>query len=189
MKKMSFRLAVLMTALMMTIVSMAKTPDVGGTVVDEKGEAMPFVNVVMLSLPDSAFVQGAMTDEQGHFQIVTPKNGALLKVSCIGYQTQYLNAVEGLTIKMKEDALLLGEVVVKSQLPKTRVKGEAMRTTVEGTILEKAGTVADALARVPSLEAKRDGAVTVLGRGEAEVYINGRKVQDVSELRIVPPAL
>ena len=182
MKKMSFRLAVLMTALMMTIVSMAKTPDVGGTVVDEKGEAMPFVNVVMLSLPDSAFVQGAMTDEQGHFQIVTPKNGALLKVSCIGYQTQYLNAVEGLTIKMKEDALLLGEVVVKSQLPKTRVKGEAMRTTVEGTILEKAGTVADALARVPSLEAKRDGAVTVLGRGEAEVYINGRKVQDVSEL-------
>ena len=182
MKKMSFRLAVLMTVLMMTMVSMAKTPDVGGTVVDEKGEPMPFVNVVMLSLPDSAFVQGAMTDEQGHFQIVTPKNGALLKVSCIGYQTQYLNAVEGLTIKMKEDALLLGEVVVKSQLPKTRVKGEAMRTTVEGTILEKAGTVADALARVPSLEAKRDGAVTVLGRGEAEVYINGRKVQDVSEL-------
>ena len=142
MKKMSFRLAVLMTALMMTMVSIAKTPDVGGTVVDQKGEPMPFVNVVMLSLPDSAFVQGAMTDEQGHFQIVTPKNGALLKVSCIGYQTQYLNAVEGLTIKMKEDALLLGEVVVKSQLPKTRVKGEAMRTTVEGTILEKAGTVA-----------------------------------------------
>ena len=182
MKKMSFRLAVLMTALMITMVSMAKTPDVGGTVVDEKGEPMPFVNVVMLSLPDSAFVQGAMTDEQGHFQIVTSKNGALLKVSCIGYQTQYLNAVEGLSIKMKEDALLLGEVVVKSQLPKTRVKGEAMRTTVEGTILEKAGTVADALARVPSLEAKRDGAVTVLGRGDAEVYINGRKVQDVSEL-------
>ena len=182
MKKVNFRLVAVMAAALVTMVSMAKTPDVGGLVVDEKGEPMPFVNVVLLSLPDSAFVQGAMTDEQGQFHILTQKNGALLKVSCIGYQTQYLSVAEGLTIRMKEDALLLGEVVVKSQLPKTRVKGEAMRTTVEGTILEKAGTVADALARVPSLEAKRDGAVTVLGRGEAEVYINGRKVQDVSEL-------
>ena len=182
MKNNIFKQVALIAAMMTTIVSMAKGPDVGGTVIDEKGEPMPYVNVVLLSLPDSAFVQGAMTDDQGRFLITTPRDGSLLKVSCIGYQTQYLKAVQGLTIQMKEDALLLGEVVVKSQLPKTHVKGEAMRTTVEGTILEKAGSVADALARVPSLEAKRDGAVTVLGRGEAEVYINGRKVQDVSEL-------
>ncbi len=182
MKKMSFRLAALVAAMLVAVSAMAKSPDMGGKVLDEKGEPMPFVNVVLLSLPDSTFIQGAMTDEMGRFQIITPNSGALLKVSCIGYKTLYLNAVEGLTIQMQEDALLLGEVVVKSQLPKTRVKGEAMRTTVEGTILEKAGTVADALARVPSLEAKRDGAVAVLGRGEAEVYINGRKVQDVSEL-------
>ena len=35
----------------------------------------------------------------------------------------------------------LSGVVVKGRLPKTRVKGDAMRTTVAGTILEKAGTV------------------------------------------------
>ena len=142
MRQMNIRILATVIALMTTAVAFGKAPDLSGRVLDEKGEPMPFVNVVMLSLPDSAFVQGAMTDDQGRFQIVTPKDGALLKVSCIGYQTQYLNAVEGLTINMKEDALLLGEVVVKSQLPKTRVKGEAMRTTVEGTILEKAGTVA-----------------------------------------------
>ena len=183
MKKMSFRFAALMAAVMMTMMSFAKSPDVTGIVLDEKGEPMPYVNVVLLSLPDSTFVQGAMTDDHGHFQIVTLQNEGLLKVSSIGYETLYLNpkAVNG-PIQMKEASLMLGEVVVKSQLPKTRVKGEAMRTTVEGTILEKAGTVADALARVPSLEAERDGAVKVLGRGEAEVYINGRKVQDVSEL-------
>ncbi len=182
MKTVNLRLTTVMVALMMATMAFANTPDVIGTVLDEKGEPMPFVNVVLLSLPDSAFVQGAMTDEQGHFHIQTLKNDGLLKVSSIGYETQFLNPVDGLIVKMNEASLMLGEVVVKSQLPKTRVKGEAMRTTVEGTILEKAGTVADALARVPSLEAKRDGAVTVLGRGEAEVYINGRKVQDVSEL-------
>ena len=182
MKKMNFRWIALMAAMMMTVTAFAKTPDVTGTVLDEKGEPMPFVNVVLLSLPDSTFVQGAMSDEQGHFHIQTLKNDGLLKVSSVGYETQYLNPIDGLIIKMNEASMMLGEVVVKSQLPKTRVKGEAMRTTVEGTILEKAGTIADALAKVPSLEAERDGAVKVLGRGEAEVYINGRKVQDVSEL-------
>ena len=182
MNKKILRFVVLITAVLMAVTAVAKTPDVTGTVLDENGEPMPFVNVVLLSMPDSSFVQGAMTDDQGHFQIRTLKNDGLLKVSSIGYETQFLNPVDGLIIKMNEATLMLGEVIVKSQLPKTRVKGEAMRTTVEGTILEKAGTVADALARVPSLEAKRDGAVTVLGRGEAEVYINGRKVQDVSEL-------
>jgi len=76
----------------------------------------------------------------------------------------------------------LGGVVVKGRLPKTRAKGEAMRTTVAGTILEKAGTVSDALKRIPTLDAEHDDAVKVTGRGEAEVYINGRKVQDMSEL-------
>ena len=76
----------------------------------------------------------------------------------------------------------LNGVVIKGRLPKTRVKGDAMRTKVAGTILEKAGTLSDALSKIPSLEAERDGGVKVMGRGEAEIYINGRRVQDVSEL-------
>ncbi len=169
MKRINVRLAVLMTAMMMTMMSFAETQDFGGRVLDEKGEPMPYVNVVLLSLPDSAFVQGAMTD-------------GLFKVTSVGYQTLYINAGNDLTIQMKEDTQLLKEVVVKGQLPKTHAKGDAMRTTVAGTILEKAGTVSDALGKIPSLDAERDGGVKVLGRGDAEVYINGRRVQDMKEL-------
>ena len=192
---MFLRLSAIIAAMLMTMAVQAsvmssherggavlKTQDWGGRVVDEKGEPMPYVNVVLLSLPDSAFVQGAMTDEQGMFKIVTDVNNGLFKVTSVGYQTLYINADENLTIQMKEDAQLLSEVVVNGQLPKTHVKGDAMRTTVAGTILEKAGTVSDALSKIPSLEAERDGAVKVLGRGDAEVYINGRRVQDVKEL-------
>ena len=176
------RFAALMAAMMMTMTMAAKTQDWGGRVIDEKGEPMPFVNVVLLSLPDSTFVQGATTDMDGVFKIVTDVNAGLFKVTSVGYQTLYINAGQGLTIQMKEDTQLLGEVVVKGQLPKTHVKGDAMRTTVAGTILEKAGTVSDALSKIPSLEAERDGGVKVLGRGDAEVYINGRRVQDMKEL-------
>jgi len=182
MKNVSLRFAALMAAMMMTMSMTAKTQDWGGRVIDEKGEPMPYVNVVLLSLPDSAFVQGAMTDMDGVFKIVTDVNAGLFKVTSVGYQTLYINAGEGLTIQMKEDTQLLSEVVVKGQLPKTQVKGDAMRTTVAGTILETAGTMSDALSKIPSLEAEREGGVKVLGRGDAEVYINGRRVQDMKEL-------
>ena len=182
MKKMIYRLAALAVAWMMVVAASAKTQDYSGKVIDQKGEPVAFVNVVLLSLPDSAFVQGAVSDEQGAFHIVTNASDGLLKLSCVGYETLFVKAANDLTITMKEDAQMLGEVVVKSQLPKTLVKGDAMRTTVAGTILEKAGTVNDALSKIPSLEAERDGAVKVLGRGDAEVYINGRRVQDNSEL-------
>ena len=182
MKKIVFRLTALMALMIITMTAQAKTQDWGGRVIDEKGEPMPFVNVVLLSLPDSAFVQGGMTDEQGMFKIVTDVNEGLFKVTCVGYETLYIKAGQDLTIQMKEDAQLLNEVVVKGQLPKTHVKGDAMRTTVAGTILEKAGTINDALSKIPSLEAERDGGVKVLGRGDAEVYINGRRVQDMKEL-------
>ena len=182
MKRIVFVMIALVMALFMPMNALAKTQDWGGRVIDEKGEPMPFVNVVLLSLPDSAFVQGAMTDEQGVFKIVTDVNDGMFKVTSVGYQTLYIKAGQDLTIQMKEDTQLLSDVVVKGQLPKTHVKGDAMRTTVAGTILEKAGTVSDALSKIPSLEAERDGAVKVLGRGEAEVYINGRKVQDMNEL-------
>ena len=182
MKKIVFRITALMALMMITMTAQAKTQDWGGRVIDEKGEPMPYVNVVLLSLPDSAFVQGAMTDMDGVFKIVTDVNQGLFKVTSVGYQTLYINAGQNLTIQMKEDTQLLSEVVVKGQLPKTHVKGDAMRTTVAGTILEKAGTINDALSKIPSLEAERDGGVKVLGRGDAEVYINGRRVQDMKEL-------
>ncbi len=63
MSKIVFRITVFMALMMITMTAQAKTQDWGERVIDEKGEPMPFVNVVLLSLPDSAFVQGDMTDD------------------------------------------------------------------------------------------------------------------------------
>ena len=49
MKTMNYlRFAALMAAIVMTMTAQAKTQDWGGRVIDEKGEPMPFVNVVLL---------------------------------------------------------------------------------------------------------------------------------------------
>ena len=179
------RMAAATAVIATTMPLSAMNQDVDGKVIDENGQPLPNVNVVLLT-PDSTFVQGAVTDDQGMFKIISSENGSLLKVTSISYETRFIPLTPStsslLTIQMKEDTEMLDEVVVKSQLPKTLVKGDAMRTTVAGTILEKAGTVSDALSKIPSLEAERNGGVKVLGRGDAEVYINGRRVQDMNEL-------
>lgn len=95
MRSIGFKMATLMTALMSTMTVYAKSQDVGGRVINENGQPLPFVNVVLLSLPDSAFVQGAVTDENGMFNIVTDISDGLFKVTSVGYQTLYINAWRG----------------------------------------------------------------------------------------------
>ena len=118
-KMMSLRMMAIVAATMMTLMSFAKTKDVSGRVIDEQGQSLPFVNVVLMSLPDSTFIQGAVTDDQGVFHLVCKlEKAGLLKVSCIGYETQYISLSgdsEGTVIRLKEDAQLLGEVTVKGQ--------------------------------------------------------------------------
>ena len=181
MKKVSKRLFALTTALMVTMLTFAKTQDIGGKVVDAQGNPMPYVNVVLLSLPDSAFVQGAVTDDQGIYKIATIQNEGLLKFSSVGYVTQYAKAVDGLTIQLEEDSQILGEVVVKGTLPKTKLTGEGLQTNIKGSVLENVGTADDVLAKTPGL-IKGPNGLEVIGKGSPLIYINGRKVTDNSEL-------
>lgn len=62
-----------------------------------------------------------------------------------------------------------------------QLKGDAMITTVTGSVLEKAGTGEDLLNKIPGVSAE-DEEVNIFGSGTAEIYINGRKVRDNSEI-------
>lgn len=75
----------------------------------------------------------------------------------------------------------LGEVVVKAHLPQYKKTHEGLLTNVAGTVLSKIGTAEDVLKHVPSIVKKKDG-YEVVGKGTPIIYINGRKMQDFSEL-------
>ena len=51
-----------------------------GKVVDEKNQPLPYANVVLLSLPDSTFVAGTVSDESGAFSLRSEKPDLLLRV-------------------------------------------------------------------------------------------------------------
>lgn len=75
----------------------------------------------------------------------------------------------------------LGEVMVKAHLPQYKKTHEGLLTNVAGTVLSKMGTAEDVLKHVPSIVKKKDG-YEVVGKGTPIIYINGRKMQDISEL-------
>lgn len=156
---------------------------VSGKLIDENNKPLPYANVVLLSLPDSAFVSGTISSEDGTFKLETKSENQIMKISSIGYKTVYKPVTPANVgiVQLVSDAHMLGEVVVKANLPVTRMKNDALETNVQGTVLSKAGTAEDVLAHIPGLQKKTDG-FEVLGKGSPLIYINGRKLRDFAEL-------
>ena len=171
------------TALCLSAMTPMMAQNIIGKVMNTKGEPLAFANVVLLNRTDSAFVKGAVSGEDGSFVIDSSCNGGIIKVTSVGYKTVCKDC-EGENvgiIKMEEDSKMLGEVIVKSSLPKTILKNGGMTTTVAGSVLEKAGTMEHLLDRIPKVSAQ-NGSIKVFGRGEPVIYINGRQMRDRSEL-------
>ena len=77
--------------------------------------------------------------------------------------------------------LLLHEVVVKARRPLQKPVAGGSVTIVENTPLSKSGSVAQLLERVPNVMKMKDG-YEVVGRGEAVVYLDGRRLKNLAEL-------
>ena len=168
----------------MCLVTIASTAQgISGRVIDEQSQPMPYVNVVLLSRTDSAFIAGAVTKDDGTFIIETDRNDGLLKVSSVGYATKYVDAQKGSVgdIQMQPDTQTLGEVVVKGSRPQYQMGNEGLVTNVENTLLSQLGTASDVLKHVPGIIAK-DEQYEVFGKGTPIIYIKGRRMRNNREL-------
>lgn len=159
-----------------------------GKIVDEQGNAIQFANVAMLQSKDSVFVKGVVSDENGSFILNTPHQNGIVKVTCIGYRTVFLNVTDDNlgVIVLKEESMTLGDVIVKYSLPKSKLKNGAVITTVAGSILEKTGNIYNLLDRIPNVTTQ-NGKINIFGIGEPVIYINGKKVRDNTELDRLNP--
>ena len=152
-----------------------------GKVVDENGEPVPYANVAVLSKADSTVVCGAVTADDGTFNIVTSETDGIMMVAMMGYRTVYLAPADGAVITLATDTALLEGATISAVMPKTKLTGEGLLTSVRGSVLENAGTAKDVLAKTPGMIKGQNG-LEVIGKGAPVVYINGRKVTDSSEL-------
>ena len=76
----------------------------------------------------------------------------------------------------------LQEVVVTAKQPATKLVGSTLVSTITGSNLANIGTALDVLAQLPMIKVE-DNAVSVIGKSNIEIYIDGRPMRDEQELQ------
>ncbi len=154
---------------------------ISGIVTDEKSEPIAYASIVLLQASDSSFVTGTTTDEEGLFQIEADSGGKSLKVSYVGYATQFLQPSQNMAIVLKEEGMTIGDVVITGNRPTYKMKGGALVAPVANTVLGKLGDANDVLTQLPMVSKNSEG-YQVIGRGKPLIYINNRLMRDSKEL-------
>lgn len=154
-----------------------------GLVTDEHGQPVPFANIAVLNPADSAILSGGVSNEAGRFVVPYEQQKILARITYIGYKTFYrLCTQEDMgTIQLQPEAYTLGGVTVKGLRPQFKQTMGGMEVNVEGTLLAKMGTALNTIGELPLVSVKGEK-IEVMAKGEPEVYINSKKVRDMSEL-------
>ncbi|MEE1302560.1 MAG: outer membrane beta-barrel protein, partial [Bacteroidales bacterium] len=161
----------------------AQKVSVNGQVIDANSEeALPFVNVTLLSVKDSTLIDGTVTDEKGNFTIKGVKaNGSfILRLSFIGYKDVYKDIkLKGKplnvgTLAMNTNAEVLSGVEIVAERQMMEYKLDKRVINVEKNLVSAGGDASDVLENVPSVSVDEDGAVSLRGNSNVKVLIDGK---------------
>ena len=157
-----------------------------GRIVDTRRRPVDFANVALLNVRDSSFITGGVTNENGQFVIPCEARKAIVKVSCVGYQTAYHTYDTGKigAITLREATMHLQKLVVKANRPIFKDKGDVITADIEHSVLSQSGTFDKMMNQIPFVSGS-DGSYQVFGRGEAQIYINGHKLYNANELQLL----
>ena len=154
-----------------------------GRIINESGQPVAYASISLLSLGDSTFLTGGVSNEAGDFVIPCKEPKVIARISYVGYKTVYITCTqpEVGTIRLQPDNYTLKGVTVKGHVPQYQMGNEGLVTNVEDTPLSQLGTASDVLKHVPGIIAK-DNQYEVFGKGTPLIYINGRKMRNLKEL-------
>lgn len=162
-----------------------------GKIVDEMNLPVLSANVVLFSLPDSAFLKGISTTETGEFQIEIEeiKKPYYSIISFIGYEPVILNSPAGDigTIRLQPQLVQLKEATITAKRPTIVSKSDRTIVNVSGSILENASDGIEMLRKTPRLISTAQQGIAVAGKGAPVIYIDGKEVYDMQEVKMLNP--
>ncbi len=146
---------------------------------------------LLLYNPDSTLATG-MTCYNGDLDLSYNKPGDYyLVITSLGYEDisipiSLTTSVDLGSITMKATSYSLGEVTIKSSLPKISYTQGKAEIQVSNTSLAHLPTIQDILGRAPGVTSDANG-ISVIGRGTPEIYIDGKRVNSFSEVEMLQP--
>ncbi|WP_281613941.1 outer membrane beta-barrel protein [Flammeovirga sp. SubArs3] len=176
---------------------MAKGSIIGKVIDQETNQAVSYASVALLD-PNKKSVTGALTGEDGSFQLEKiPMGKFTLVVQFIGYET-YGKEVE---ITQKNNKINVGELYLKSsveQLEEVEVRGQ--KQLIENHIDKKVINVSEAmiaegnstseiLNTLPEVNVGADGTISLRGDSNVRVLLDGKPSQmDINQILQSLPA-
>ena len=158
---------------------------VNGRLIDgSTTECMPQVTVQLFELPDTTFIYGTVSDNEGWFNIKkVPVGEFLLRYSFMGYRTSEFNFKvlkedrdRSLGVfKMYETSIMLGEAVIEDALPPTQVVDDTLMFNVSAFRVPEGSVLEELIKRLPGVEVDENGGITVNGRTVSRILVDGQE--------------
>lgn len=146
--------------------------------------ALSFVNIVLKTEKDSAFVTGTVSNEEGRFTLANIKSGNyILQLSYTGFAPKSQPILVGSlstfldlgTIELQQDAKQLQEVVVSSKQDDVSNKMDKKTYSVSANISQSGGSVLQTLKNLPGVTTSQDGKVELRGSDKVAILIDGKQ--------------
>ena len=182
------RLKIVLTLLLQLVLVSAlhaqKSVTISGVIKDKKTQiVLPYVNVVLKTEKDAAFISGVISNEAGRFSLAKVQPGKyFLEFSYIGYITKKQNLFVGSlsdyldlnTIELDENLNQLNEVVIISKADEISEKMDKKTFSLQDNISQTGGSVLQAMQNLPSVTVQ-DGKVQLRGNDKVTVLIDGKQ--------------
>ena len=162
--------------------SSSKVSVITGKVVDESNAPVPYATVGLYSSTDSAFVDGALTDDAGAFNLKPRKNGIhYLKISFLSFAEKTIDKIDFTgqtldlgTITLTAEAVTLDEVQVTGEKSQLQFDLDKRVYNVAKDLTAKGGSAIDVLENVPSVSVDVDGNVSLRGSEQVNILVDGK---------------
>lgn len=173
---------VILLNLVQSLSSAQSITSVSGTVVNAASELM-WGNALIISPQDSSIVAGVSFSD-GKFELSGLNSGrAYLKLTSLEFQDTFITveyngnrAIDLGTIVVEKAQIELEEVVLIAHIPLFETRSDGIvQVNVENTILATSNSVQEILSRSPNVLVEDEG-VSVVGKGEAIIYLNGQRI-------------
>ena len=161
-----------------------KTSVTGRIIDGSTTEYMPQVTVQLLQLPDTTFIYGCITDNEGWFTIKkVPQGEYLLRYSFIGYTTSDFDFKvlkedrdrQLGVFKMYETSIMLTEAVIEDALPPTQIVDDTLMFNVSAFRVPEGSVLEELIKRLPGVEVDENGGITVNGRTVSRILVDGQE--------------
>lgn len=167
--------------ILVTIYSQAAVNIQGRIINADTQQPIEFVTVSIYNPATSKNLAGALTNQDGVFNIASVANGTYeLRISFVGYSpfNKEFNVngsdVRFGNIPLTEDSKMLKEVQVVGQGSQMRFDIDKKVFSVDQNIAAAGGSATDVLQNIPSVDVDNDGNISLRNNASVEVWINGK---------------